>query len=171
MSARQIVQIAYAVTDVREGARQWTERMGAGPFFILDHISLAEVWHQGQPAVFDHSSAYGQWGQVMVELVQQHDVAPASLASAVRRDARGIHHVTWFAASLEQEQRRLNKAGWPEVLTAATANGLKFAFHDATRDLGHLVELYEPTDSILAFYGKVAQAANGWHGRDPVRTS
>jgi hypothetical protein len=107
----------------------------------------------------------------MVELVQLHDVAPASLASAVRRDGQGIHHVTWFAASLEQEQRHLNEAGWPEVLTAATSNGLKFAFHDATKDLGHLVELYEPTDSILGFYGKVVKAADGWDGCSPVRTA
>jgi hypothetical protein len=170
MSARQIVQIAYAVDDVRQAALSWTARVGAGPFFILDHIALAAVWHQGQPAVFDHSSAYGQWGPVMVELVQQHEVAPESLASAVHAGQTGVHHVTWFTPSLDDEQRRLNEAGWPEVLSAETARGLRFAFHDATKDLGHLVELYEPTDAILGFYGKVAEAAVGWDGRDAIRT-
>ena len=164
------MQVAYAVSDVRAAANEWATRVGAGPFVILDHIALAEVWHDGRPAKFDHSSAYGQWGQVMVELVQQHEVAPKSLATAVRTGALGIHHVTWFAPSLESEQRRLNETAWPEVLTAVTAGGLRFAFHDATNDLGHLVELYEPTDAILAFYRMVAETADGWNGRDPVRT-
>jgi hypothetical protein len=154
----RIVQVAYAVDDVDAAARSFAERIGAGPFFVRHHIELAEVAHAGEPAEFDHSSAYGQWGSVQVELVHVHTARPAELAEIVLRPP-GIHHVAWFVADFDAEQRRLAGLGWPEVLDARTAGGLRFAFHDARAQLGHLVELYEPTERLLAFYATVAAAA------------
>ena len=62
------VQIAYSVDDVEAGAVDFAERHGAGPFFVRHHPPFDAV-HHGAPAVFNHSSAYGQWGDVQVELV------------------------------------------------------------------------------------------------------
>ena len=45
---------------------------------LLRHVALASSVHRGVERPFDHSSAYGQWGGVMVELVQQ------------RRDVGGV---------------------------------------------------------------------------------
>ncbi len=163
-----IVQIAYAVDDLETAARRWASRVGAGPFFVRRHFALASATHAGAPAVFDHSSAYGQWGAVQVELVHVHSAEPASLAAIVRR-APGIHHVAWFVPSFAGEQERVERLGWPNVLVADTAHGLRFGFHDARDTLGHLVEFYEPSERLRAFYASVARAAEGWDGSDPVR--
>ncbi|HEX6658026.1 MAG TPA: VOC family protein, partial [Ilumatobacter sp.] len=98
----RIVQIAYAVEDVRTAAQSFAERVGAGPFFVRHHDLPRRVDHGGQRGAFDHSSAYGQWGDVQVELVQIHDAEPASLADIVRRST-GIHHVATFVASIDDE--------------------------------------------------------------------
>ncbi len=164
----RIVQVAYAVEDVTTAARSFSDRLGAGPFFILRHIALASVSHAGGKGTFDHSSAYGQWGTIQVELVHVHEASPASLAGVVVRPP-GVHHVAWFVASMADEQGRLERLGWPEVLLAETAGGLRFAFHDARPHLGHLVEIYEPSERLRSFYGMVADAAVGWDGSDPVR--
>jgi hypothetical protein len=164
----RIVQVAYAVDDVDEAARSFSRRVGAGPFFVRRHIELASVQHRGEPATFDHSSAYGQWGAVQVELVQVHASTPASLAAIVERGA-GVHHVAMFVADFDAEQQRLTHLGWPEVLVAETSGGLRFAFHDARADLGHFVEIYEPAQRLVAFYAMVAAAAEDWTGDDPVR--
>jgi hypothetical protein len=50
-----------------------------------------------------------------------------------------------------------------------TSSGMPVRFHDARSTLGHLVELYEPTDHLLAHYRLVADLAVGWDGVDPVR--
>ena len=71
------VQIAYAVPDARVAAQEWIERFGAGPFFVRPHIPVVDVVYRGQPSTFDHTSAYGQWGSLMVELVQDHGTAPS----------------------------------------------------------------------------------------------
>ncbi len=168
MPLGSIVQIAYAVEDVGTAARSFVENMNAGPFFIKRHIPLASATHQGRPATFDHSSAFGQWGAVQVELVQVHRATPATLATKVLRST-GIHHVACFVSSIYDEQERLERLGWPSVLDAETEGGLGFAFHDARAQLGHLLEIYEPHERVLGLYEKVAVAARGWIGDDPVR--
>src|SRR5262249_33557249 len=105
---------------------------------------------------------------VQVELVHVHSARPASLAGVVPR-AAGIHHVGWFVEDIDVEQRRLDALGWPEVLAAQTAGGLRLALHDARAPLGPLAGTYEPSDRLLAFYASVAAAAVGWAGDHPVR--
>lgn len=164
------VQIAYAVTDVRRAASWWADTFGAGPFFVIDHIELTAVHYRGAPATFDHSSAYGQWGPVMVELVCDHTIGPSPVADVVGIGGQGLHHMAYFVDDLAATQAELTTAGWPEALHALTPSGMAFAFHDATADLGHMIELYEPVDALLAFYLRVADAAAGWDGQGPIRT-
>jgi len=164
----RVVQIAYAVADIRAGARSFAERVGAGPFFVRHHALPRRVDHLGQAGEFDHSSAYGQWGKVQVELVEIHHAAPASLAEIVQRTS-GIHHMATFVESIDDEQRRLTDIGWSAVMTAETGGGMRYAFHDARPQLGHLLEVYEPSAGVRALYAMVAEAASGWDGSDPVR--
>lgn len=146
------VQIAYAVDDVEAAASLWQERFGAGPFVTRHHIELEQVQINGQPGAFDHSSAYGQWGDVMVELVQQHTPPVGS--------ARGLHHCAYFVADVGTAQRSLEAAGYPEVLRATVLGSpTAFAFHDATATLGHLVEIYEATPRLRKFYAHIRSLA------------
>ena len=114
----------------------------------------------GRPGEFDHSSAYGQWDTIMLELVTVHQ--PSALACT------GLHHMALFVAPHDQAASELAAAGFPEVLRAR-AGETRFSFHDARTELGHLIEIYEPTESLRRFYAMVAEAAAGWDGRDPIR--
>lgn len=165
------VQIAYAVRDVRAAAEHWAESVGAGPFFVNEHIAVRDVRYRGAPATFDHSSAYGQWGSVMVELVQDHTVGPSAVRDVVGEGGEGLHHVAFLVDDLAAARASLTARGWPEamVATAGTGAGTVFVFHDATSELGHMIELYERSDRLVGFYAMVAAASDGWDGRDPVR--
>lgn len=156
------MQVAYAVTDVRRAAASFAGRTGAGPFFVVEHIALSSARVRGEHGAFDHSSAYGQWGTVMVELVEEH--------SPPLVEPGRVHHLAFMVASLPDAQAWCVGHGWPEALLATTTGGQQFAFHDAVADLGHLVELYEPSDRLCGFYSYVATAADGWDGADPVRS-
>jgi Glyoxalase/Bleomycin resistance protein/Dioxygenase superfamily len=167
----RIVQIAYDVGgDVKQAGTRHAARFGSGPFFVREHIELAVVEHRGAPAVFDHSSAYGQSGGVMVELVCQHQVEPESLRRQLAQRGIGIHHVAFFTDDLGREAARLDDLGYPQAMLATTASGRQFAFHDAVAELGHLIEIYELDERLLGFYTMVAEASVGWDGRQPVRT-
>lgn len=149
------VQLAYAVAEVRAAAAWWERHLGAGPFVISEHIALASArihGVDGPGSGFDHSSAYGQWGEVMVELVAEHT---APLGADV-----GLHHVAYFAASIDETAAELTALGFPEIMRAATATGAEFAFHDARAQLGHLIEIYEPSERLLGFYAHVRSLAS-----------
>ena len=59
---------------------------------------------------YDHSSAFGRWGEIIVELTEVHDAQPAGLRDALTPGG-GIGHVAWLAASLEEETDRLRGLG------------------------------------------------------------
>jgi catechol 2,3-dioxygenase-like lactoylglutathione lyase family enzyme len=162
-----VVQLGYLVDDLEQAARAWARCRRAGPFLVRHHPPLASATHRGAPAAFEHSSAYGQWGALQVELVQVHEASPADVLAP----GPGLHHVACFVSDLAAEQERLTALGQPEVLTAVTRSGTAFAFHDARADLGHLLEVYEPGPGVLGLYDLVAALARGWDGRDPVRSA
>jgi catechol 2,3-dioxygenase-like lactoylglutathione lyase family enzyme len=163
----KIVQIAYAVDDVRSGAERFHDLTGAGPFFVRDHIAIDARSHDG-PAVFDHSNACGQWGDVMVELVTHHELSPETLDRAMRREHPGFHHVAYFVEDREAEIDRLLSAGAALVVTG-TAGATRFAFVAPGEPLNHLLEFYEPASPLIDFYRRVRMASIGWDGSRPVR--
>ena len=69
--------------------KRQAREFGAGPFFLRRHIPLASVTYRGTPATFDHTSAYGQWGAVMVELVQDHGIGPSVVRERFAPDESG----------------------------------------------------------------------------------
>lgn len=157
----RVVQIAYAVRDVEQAAQRFAAATGAGPFFVRKHIPLISARIFGEASAFDHSSAYGQWGEVMVELVEEHTPAIVTPPNS--------HHKAFIVPNLKEAVTWCVQQGWPEALWAELGGGTAFAFCDARHQLGHLIEMYEPTDGLLAFYDFVKSAAQGWDGRDPVR--
>lgn len=157
------VQIAYAVGDVVEAAQQWVAR-GVGPFFVLEHIEVLQVRIHGTPATFDHSSAYAQWGSVMVELICQHDGGSSPVVGPT-----GVHHMAHFVDDFAAASTALTASGAVEVLYAETASGMPFAFHDGRAEYGHLIEIYERTERLRRFYDMVRHASVGWAGDDAIR--
>ena len=150
-----LAQIAYGVTDPTTAATRWEERHRAGPFVVNPHIELIEVVHRGEPGTLDHSSAYGRWGNVMVELIEVHDAEPAGLLDLVRTDHGGLHHGAVFADDLDAAAVSCEGRGHPEVVRASTSHGVRFAWFDARHDLGHLVEVYERHPLLTGFYERL----------------
>ncbi|MFL0670051.1 MAG: VOC family protein [Erythrobacter sp.] len=166
-----IRQLAYKVNDLEAAALAHTRAFGSGPFFVLRHVALASSQHRGVERPFDHSSAYGQWGAVMVELVVQHNAEDSALHDMFPygSGAEGLHHAALFVDDLDAAIARFAGEGAPLAQLSVTATGTAFAFVDARKSLGHMLELYEPSDVLTGFYDFVAAAARGWDGREVIR--
>lgn len=157
------VQVAYAVDDLRIAVDGWIAD-GVGPFFVREHIPVQRARVRGRPDDFDHSSAFAQWGAVMVELIQQHDGGADPVVGA-----SGLHHVAFFVDDFGAASVELTGNGWPELLYAETANGMPFAFHDARADRGHHIEIYERVEPLARFYDMVRDSSVDWDGSDAIR--
>ena len=95
------VQVAYFVNDIREAASKMAAITGAGPFFILENVELQWSEHRNTPCDFVHSSAYGQWGDIMLEFVQQENDGPSAFRDMYAGGEEGIHHVACFVDSID----------------------------------------------------------------------
>ncbi|MFK7916106.1 MAG: VOC family protein [Pseudomonadales bacterium] len=161
-----IVQTAYYVANAEAAARQWAERFGAGPFFVIPNIALKDVVVRGRATTFDHTSAYGWCGDLMIELVQQNCTTP----SIFNDRPWGLHHMAHFVEDLPAALAQYQASGLETAMQATTATGTGFAFVDANASHGHYFELYEDNEALTSFYTMVRQAADGWTGTQPIRS-
>ena len=164
-----VKQIAYFVPDIIAAARAHSRTFGSGPYFVAEHIPLSLCRYRGQPAELDHSSAYGQWGEVMVEFVQQNNPDPSVFRDLYPKGDQGMHHVALIVDDLPAEIARFEAAGHATAFYAEVAPGVGFAMMDCVAELGHFVELYEPTPELLGVYDLVRSAAKTFEGGDPIR--
>ncbi|WP_017664853.1 VOC family protein [Porphyrobacter sp. AAP82] len=164
-------QLAYKVNSLEAAAEAHHRAFGSGPFFVLRHVALASSQHRGVERPFDHSSAYGQWGSVMIELVVQHNADESALHEMFPHGSlrEGLHHAAVFVDDLAAAIARFEGEGAPLAQLSVTQGGTAFAFVDTRTSLGHMLELYEPAEQLTGFYDFVAAAAQGWDGRDLVR--
>jgi hypothetical protein len=164
------VQVAYVVSDVASAAMRWAQTVGAGPFFVRRHIPVSDVVYRGVAATFDHTSAYGQWGSMMLELVQDHNPGLSVLSEAklLPHAAGPVHHVACMVDDFASTLAAAQGAGIGVAMTAR-ARTTPFAFLDTVASLGHFIEIYPQADSLVRFYALVADAATDWDGRDVLR--
>lgn len=169
LPALRPVQVAYHVPDPVAAAERYARDFGWGPFFLMEHIPLERAAWRGTTIHFDHSSAYGQAGDVMVELITQHNEGPSALRDLYAADESGLHHVACFVPDLPAALGAFAVRGNALALDARTTTGVDFAMVDLVDELGHMLELYEASEPLAKFYEYVRRKSLGWDGRDPVR--
>lgn len=167
-----IQQIAYFVPDVRVAARQHHEAFGSGPYFVAENIPLAISRHRGVDTPCDHSSAYGQWGDIMIEFVQQNNTGPSAFHDMYPENSgrKGIHHVAIFVDDVKTSIKEFENNGHELAFYAEMNSGFAFAFMDTVALHGHMTELYSPDEELLGFYTMVKQAKDNWPHADIIHT-
>jgi hypothetical protein len=163
------VQIAYFVNDIREAAKRMSSITGAGPFYVIENIELEWSEHRSNSCEFVHSSAYGQWGKIMLELVQQEDDGPSPFRDMYGVGEEGIHHVACFVDSIEETLKQYEELGYPLATRAKAKVGTEFAFIDTRKLMGHMLEIYVPDETLSGFYDLVKDASLGWDGSNLFR--
>jgi hypothetical protein len=164
----RIHHVGYVVDDLEIDAARFAASFGAGPFFAMEHIQFDEVSYRGRPATYDHSSAFGAWGPLIVELSQVHAAEPAGLREALVAPGGGVGHVAWLADSLEVETERLQGLGIHPFHAGRTGPASAVWF-DGGPLLGHPIEVLQRRDELLGFYDLVRAAAGNWDGSRPLR--
>lgn len=163
------VQMAYHVPDPAAAAERFARDFGWGPFYLMEHIELEHSSYRGAPAAFDHTSAYGQAGSLMIELITQHGDEPSALRDLYAAHESGLHHTAHFVPDVGAAVARFRELGFAPALEARTTTGVDFVMIDTVPALGHMLELYERADALAGFYDFVRRKSEGWDGSNPVR--
>jgi hypothetical protein len=164
-------QIAYFVPDVRAAALEHHRNYGSGPFYVADDVVLPFCEYRGVPAKLNISSAFGQWGDMQVEFMQQNDDAPSIFHDVfpARSGRYGVHHLAFIIDDLWAVAKSFEQEGHPIALHAKMANGIEALLIDTIQSNGHMMELYEPTPPLVELYDFIRDQSIGFDGTDPVR--
>ena len=189
---------AYVVDDIEATVDRLVDQLGAGPFFLIEHVPLENVRSRGEPAEFVHNSAFGSCDGSAIELISKgrqpgqlprRDVArdlgdrrgsdfrPRAPAGARRagllRAARPrIQHVGYVVPATEVADLRssLDERGLTQYLSSELGE-VETTLHDASATLGHDIEIHVDNQGLHGFFSMVsgAPAAEGWDGSEPLR--
>ena len=162
------VQIAYAVSDIFRGVDKWIKDFGAGPFFIAEHIPIKNVIYRGHPSELDITVAYGQLGDIMIELVQDNGEGPSIIRDLYPPQKSGLHHLAYFVNDMDLVSAKLVEEGYVLAMSGQAGEN-RFQFFDAISEMGHFLEIYEPIESLKYLYERVRSASKNWDGSDPLR--
>jgi hypothetical protein len=166
---RPLHHIGYVVADLEDAATRLAQTVGAGPFLHLGHVALEEATYRGEPAHYDHETAFGQWGPLIVEISRIHAAEPAGLWQFFNSGTTpAIGHGAWLVDDLDDESAALERAGLPLVHTGGSGP-VRAHWHDGGALLGHPVEVLRRCPEILGLYAAVQAAAVGFDGRDALR--
>jgi methylmalonyl-CoA/ethylmalonyl-CoA epimerase len=164
-----VMQMAYVPGDFDAALRYWTETMGVGPFFSMEHISLLNCRYEGQAADIDFSIAIAYWGDLQVELVRQHNDAPSIYKHWRDEGREGLHHVCIVVDDMTRARQVCAAAGARVAQEGEVAGGGEVIYVDAGGGPGGLIELIQLPQSTLDGFAAMRDVCRDWDGRDPVR--
>ena len=164
----EVMQLAFVPADFDAALAHWL-KIGAGPFFALDHVQLDEVCYRGQPAQIDFSMVLGYWGDLQIELIRQHNAAPSIYKSWRDAGGEGLHHVCILTDDMAAARAACAAAGATVEQEGKVPGGGEVIYVDTGGGPGTMVEILKPAPGGREFFGMMREAHRGWDGADPVR--
>lgn len=163
-------QICYAVDDVRKFADRHAHIFGSGPFLLLENVEVTGTL-RGRETTFRVDVAFGQWGDIQVELMHQVSGGPGLVHELFPEGSGlvGLHHVCLIVEDIAGAVADFAAQGFEVVWSVQMVGGTSVAMVDTSDQIGHFTEVYELTDEIKALYEGVREASVGFDGTDPVR--
>ena len=170
---RKVRQIAFVVPNAIEWAHRHMKRYGSGPFFVLAHLPHDIQTYRGKEIDLDTTGVVGQWGDVMVELVEQHGDTPSAYSELYPTGGPGLHHMTIFVDDMQKARAEYEAQGFENILYSVVSpmgDGppVPYTMRDTRSEFGVLTEFYEEA-MVGDFYKLVREAAENFDGTDPIR--
>jgi hypothetical protein len=164
-----VAQVCYFVPDVRDAALKHSKLFGSGPYFLAENMA-STVEYRGGRLDLNISAAFGQWGEIQVEIVQQNSPGQSYYTEA---GTYGFHHLAVFDANPAAAIEELMSMGAELAGCGKKPDGSFIAvMMDCRKILGHYLEIYPSGDAGTAgLYKAVRKMAEGWDKKtDILRT-
>ena len=162
------MQQAWVVEDLEKAMFAWTHNCGVGPFFVAEHVPMERLVYRGRPAAIDCTIALAQSGRTQIELIVQHCDGPSIYRDLIPKGRSGFHHLAVVCEEYERDLAHYQAAGSQVAMTGLFAD-MRFAYVDASAELGCVIELLEDKPVIREHFEMIARAAENWDGSNPVR--
>ena len=167
MQKRVLFQHAYFVNDLDRSARRWAQAIGAGPFFMVRHHRTDQFSYRGTAVQSDVSYAFGYLGDLMIQLIEQHDERASIYRDMFARGQEGFHHIAYLVSDFAAERQHWLNLGY-ELATELYADQVNAAYFDTRALNGCFTEIHGDPPHILGWFALWRRTHEAWDGRgDP----
>ena len=110
----EFLHVSWTVDSLEKAAAFFAHTLGAGPFFSIENVVFDRLaWDRPSSPVWNHSTALGAWGDLVIEIQQMHEIRPAELAEKLSSAPNTLNHIGYVAGDYRAESDRLIKLGMP----------------------------------------------------------
>lgn len=164
-----IIQVAYAVPDIRTAIATWVEQLGVGPWFVVDRIGGPGTTYRGNPGEAEFTIAIAYSDKMMFELIEVLDDKPSIYKEARERGGYGFHHVAKIRPNVGEVAKAYEADGQAIVFHSLTPGGGEVYFVEGRDALPGYIELVEDGPAARGVFEKAWRASVEWNGDRPVR--
>jgi len=165
-----IRQNGYVVRDVEAAMDHWMERLGVGPWFLIERVKLDWFRHRGADSSPALSIALANSGDLQIELIQQWDDSPSLYREFLDAGHEGLQHVAFWTTEYQSLYDAMAEAGYTLGHEGQIGGPQgRFAYYDSDAHPGTVVEISDVSGGKGRFFDHVRRAAAEWDGRKTIR--
>jgi catechol 2,3-dioxygenase-like lactoylglutathione lyase family enzyme len=168
----QKMQLGYVVADLDAALRFWTERLGVGPFVVIENSLERDrrFIYRGQARDIRMSIAFSYLGDVQIEFIAQSNSEPSPYTDFLSSGRQGLHHLGFWPQDYPQACEQLQRMGLAEVCTIEMQDGTKnVSYFSGPPHLGVMLEVVPLTPARTKYFGGIRALAESWDGSRPIR--
>lgn len=164
-----IFQVAYTVPNLEAALAEWIDKLGVGPWFVLDRIGGPVTTYRGSPGEAEFTVAMAYSGPMLFELIQVLDDKPSVYKEACDRDGYGFHHFAKLRSDPRQDAINGEAKGQKIVFHSPTPGGGEVFFVESGDGLPGYIEFVKDIPATRGVFDKVWRASVDWNGDRPIR--
>jgi hypothetical protein len=161
----RLTQFAYVVEDIQRSMKDFSDRLGIGPWFVSGPFVPPEGVYRGRPTDMKLTLAIAFSGSMTVELIQQHDDKPSVYQEFIAKRGYGFHHWAIGSRDLDGTVADYRSRGFDVAFSDRSPRGVRIAGDTVPG----MLEIIEVTDALEDIYLDMYKASLDWDGSQPVR--
>jgi hypothetical protein len=162
-------QLAFVSKDVSKELKYWTETMGVGPFYHFERLKTKSTVYREQAQDIEFSVYIAYWGDMQIELVEQHNDAPSIFCNWLNKNREGLHHMAVAVDDLAMARKQCLEVGAKIEQEIELFGGAQAIYVDTGECNGSLIEFIQLAPGARQLFESMKTQAQYWDGHDPVR--
>ena len=164
-------QMGFVVDNFEDPIKHWTEKLNVGPFFILEHLDLKDVYYygkNGEENKIDFSVALAYSGDIQIEFIKQHCNTPSIYNEYVNNKKNVLHHLCTFTKDIDSDIKILESQGYKKLQGGSTMDEGTFSYLDIDSNFSPILEIAQLSEGALGMFDMIKEASINWDGKKSI---
>lgn len=162
------MQTAFVVKDIHAAIADYTDLLNAGPWFLRERGVFDGQVYRGQPVATCLSIAMAYSGDMLFELIQQHDDGASVYLDLIAERGYGLHHFGIGSDDYARDCAAYVEQGHALVYEATVAHGARVGYFERP-DLPFMIEVIELKPQSRQMFAGFKTAHDTWQGGVEIR--